>query len=75
MLIKTTRAGVAQLVEQRTCNAKVEGSTPFTGTSQLFILETLVTVEPSVLVGYSPSVKLCKLLQVFSLARCYFYST
>ena len=26
------RAGVAQLVEQRTCNAKVEGSTPFSGT-------------------------------------------
>ncbi len=29
-----SRAGVAQLVEQRTCNAKVEGSTPFTGTSK-----------------------------------------
>lgn len=28
----TPRAGVAQLVEQRTCNAKVEGSTPFSGT-------------------------------------------
>lgn len=26
-------AGVAQLVEQRTCNAKVEGSIPFTGTN------------------------------------------
>ena len=26
-------AGVAQLVEQRTCNAKVEGSIPFTGTT------------------------------------------
>ena len=26
-------AGVAQLVEQRTCNAKVEGSNPFTGTT------------------------------------------
>jgi flagellar basal body-associated protein FliL len=26
------RAGVAQLVEQRTCNAKVEGSIPFSGT-------------------------------------------
>lgn len=25
-------AGVAQLVEQRTCNATVEGSTPFSGT-------------------------------------------
>lgn len=25
-------AGVAQLVEQLTCNEKVEGSTPFTGT-------------------------------------------
>ncbi len=33
MPIKTSRAGVAQLVEQRTCNAKVEGSTPFTGTN------------------------------------------
>ena len=30
-----SRAGVAQLVEQRTCNAKVEGSTPFTGTKYL----------------------------------------
>ncbi len=29
----TSRAGVAQLVEQRTCNAKVEGSTPFSGTT------------------------------------------
>ncbi len=27
------RAGVAQLVEQRIRNAKVEGSTPFTGTN------------------------------------------
>ena len=29
------RAGVAQLVEQRTCNAKVEGSIPFSGTKNL----------------------------------------
>ncbi len=28
------RAGVAQLVEQRIRNAKVEGSTPFTGTKE-----------------------------------------
>ena len=28
-------AGVAQLVEQRTCNAKVEGSIPFTGTNKI----------------------------------------
>lgn len=28
-------AGVAQLVEQLTCNEKVEGSIPFTGTSQI----------------------------------------
>ena len=27
------QAGVAQLVEQRIRNAKVEGSTPFTGTT------------------------------------------
>lgn len=27
------RAGVAQLVEQLTCNEKVEGSIPFTGTN------------------------------------------
>ena len=26
-------AGVAQLVEQRTCNAKVVGSTPISGTT------------------------------------------
>ena len=28
------RAGVAQLVEQLTCNEKVEGSIPFTGTNK-----------------------------------------
>lgn len=28
-------AGVAQLVEQLTCNEKVEGSIPFTGTKYL----------------------------------------
>src|SRR5690606_37225776 len=30
------RAGVAQLVEQLTCNEKVEGSIPFTGTIQQY---------------------------------------
>ena len=29
----TNSAGLAQLVEQLTCNQKVEGSTPLTGTS------------------------------------------
>lgn len=33
LIDETSRAGVAQLVEQRTCNAKVEGSTPFSGTT------------------------------------------
>ena len=33
-------AGVAQLVEQRTCNAKVEGSTPFTGTKILGVAQS-----------------------------------
>jgi hypothetical protein len=28
-------AGLAQLVEQRTCNAKVEGSTPLAGTTNI----------------------------------------
>ncbi len=30
-------AGLAQLVEQRTCNAKVEGSTPLAGTRTLAV--------------------------------------
>jgi hypothetical protein len=33
VLRQREQAGVAQLVEQRIRNAKVEGSTPFTGTS------------------------------------------
>ena len=33
LINEASRAGVAQLVEQRTCNAKVEGSTPFSGTT------------------------------------------
>lgn len=31
-----TNASVAQLVVQRTCNAKVEGSSPFTGTNHKY---------------------------------------
>ena len=37
--VNTQNAGVAQLVEQRTCNAKVEGSTPFSGTNFIIIMD------------------------------------
>jgi hypothetical protein len=39
---QTKSAGVAQLVEQRIRNAKVEGSTPFTGT--IFTLTTFFVI-------------------------------
>ena len=37
--VNTQNAGVAQLVEQRTCNAKVEGSTPFSGTNFIIVMD------------------------------------
>jgi len=40
MTSKYQNAGVAQLVEQLTCNEKVEGSIPFSGTSYQKDLKT-----------------------------------
>ena len=38
-LHQVSNAGVAQLVEQLTCNEKVEGSNPFSGTSFASLLK------------------------------------
>ena len=49
-------AGVAQLVEQRTCNAKVEGSIPFTGTR--FIKHLGQSARVGLFAGVTPGLRL-----------------
>ena len=61
---KVLNAGVAQLVEQLTCNEKVEGSNPFSGTSFMVGWQSVYALDCNPRLGWLNSIPNLQVLLV-----------